>query len=143
MMVTETKKDWLDRIRDIFDNKIPFNQVLGLQLYSLDMDPPKIRFDMHDALIGNYIRGSLHGGVISAVIDVTGGLAAFMGHGQKILTEAPDLLAAVMASAISSGLPGQIQETLNTWQRGASGDYFLDTLHPELNKKIAFMVELG
>jgi uncharacterized protein (TIGR00369 family) len=91
MMATETKKDWLERIRDIFDNKIPFNKVLGLQVYSLDMDRPKIRFDMHDALIGNYIRGSLHGGVISAVIDVTGGLAAFMGLQKKLAGEPVDV----------------------------------------------------
>jgi uncharacterized protein (TIGR00369 family) len=91
MMATEAKNEWLERIRDIFDNKIPFNQVLGLQVYSLDMDRPKIRFDMHDALIGNYIRGSLHGGVISAVIDVTGGLAAFMGLQKKLAGEPVDV----------------------------------------------------
>ena len=38
---------------------------------------------MRDELIGNYTRGTLHGGVISSVIDVTGGLSAFMGIQQK------------------------------------------------------------
>lgn len=79
MLVTDEKREWLERIRDIFNNKIPFNQVLGLRVHALDTDRPKIRFDMHEALVGNYIKGSLHGGVVSAVIDVTGGLAAFMG----------------------------------------------------------------
>ena len=72
MSATEAKKEWLEGIRDIFNNKIAFNQVLGLQVHCLDMDRPTIRFDMREALVGNYIRGSLHGGVISAVIDVTG-----------------------------------------------------------------------
>ncbi|MGD9331229.1 MAG: thioesterase family protein [Desulfobacterales bacterium] len=87
MAANESPNEWSDRIRDMFDNKIPFNRVLGLRVHSLDMERPKIRFDMHDALVGNYIRGSLHGGVISAAIDVTGGLAAFMGLQKKIAAE--------------------------------------------------------
>ncbi len=78
---------WFEGIREIFDRKIPFNQVLGLKVHSLDMDRPKIRFDMRKALVGNYIKGSLHGGVISSVIDVTGGLAAFMGLQKKLSGE--------------------------------------------------------
>ena len=91
MASTEEKEEWLERIRDIFDNKIPFNKVLGLQVHSLNMERPKIRFAMHDALVGNYIRGSLHGGVISAVIDVTGGLSAFMGLQKKLAGEPLDI----------------------------------------------------
>jgi uncharacterized protein (TIGR00369 family) len=84
MPESEERMALTEKIRDIFDRKIPFNQVLGLRVHSLDMDRPKLRFDMRDALVGNYIRGSLHGGVISAVIDVTGGLAAFMGLQKKL-----------------------------------------------------------
>jgi uncharacterized protein (TIGR00369 family) len=91
MVSTEEKAEWLERIRDIFDNKIPFNKVLGLKVHSLNMERPKIRFAMHDALVGNYIRGSLHGGVISAVIDVTGGLSAFMGLQKKLAGEPLDI----------------------------------------------------
>lgn len=85
------KDDWHERIRDIFDNKIPFNRMLGLRVHSLEMDRPRIRFDMADALVGNYMRGSLHGGVISAVIDVTGGLAAFIGLQHKLSGEPLDV----------------------------------------------------
>ena len=46
---------------------------------------------MRDDLVGNYVRGSLHGGVISAVIDVTGGLAAFTSLHQKIEDEAREV----------------------------------------------------
>jgi uncharacterized protein (TIGR00369 family) len=91
MVSTEEKEEWIERIRDIFDNKIPFNKVLGLKVHSLSMERPKIRFAMHDALVGNYIRGSLHGGVISAVIDVTGGLSAFMGLQKKLAGEPLDI----------------------------------------------------
>jgi uncharacterized protein (TIGR00369 family) len=87
MASVDAKEEWLERIRDIFDHKIPFNKVLGLRVHALNMDRPKIRFAMHDALVGNYIRGTLHGGVISAVIDVTGGLSAFMGLQKKLAGE--------------------------------------------------------
>jgi uncharacterized protein (TIGR00369 family) len=39
---------------------------------------------MRDELMGNYERGMLHGGVISSVIDATGGLAAFMSIQEKM-----------------------------------------------------------
>jgi len=68
-----------DSIREIFEQKIPFNQILGLRVVSLNHEIARIRFDMTDALVGNYMRGSMHGGVISSVIDVAGGLAAFLG----------------------------------------------------------------
>ena len=37
-----------------------------------------IRFDYRDELVGNFVRGSLHGGVVSATLDLTGGLVAFL-----------------------------------------------------------------
>ena len=80
-------QNWREQIKDIFDHKIPFNRVLGLRVQSLDKDRSKIRFEMREDLVGNFIRGSLHGGVISAVIDVTGGLAAFMGLQSRLAGE--------------------------------------------------------
>ncbi len=74
-------------IREIFEQKIPFNKILGLRVISLDNEIARIRFDMSDALIGNYMRGSMHGGVISSVIDVAGGLSAFLGMQAKLPDE--------------------------------------------------------
>ena len=59
--------------------KIPFNQVLGLAVESLDFDRPSVKLTMRPELIGNFIRGSLHGGVISSTLDFMGGLVAFLG----------------------------------------------------------------
>ena len=82
-----TPVEWIEQIRDIFDNRLPFNRLLGLRVHSLDADRPSIRFDMRPDLVGNYIKGSLHGGVISSVIDVTGGLAAFLGLQKRLVSE--------------------------------------------------------
>lgn len=74
-------------INEIFNDKMPFNKVLGLKVKSIDFKRVELEFRMRDDLIGNYIRKTLHGGVISSVIDVTGGLAAFMGITEKRAAE--------------------------------------------------------
>ncbi|MFN4149061.1 MAG: thioesterase family protein [Rhodocyclaceae bacterium] len=71
-------------IRDSFNERMPFNRVLGIEVLSLHHDRPEVRFAMRPELVGNYVRNILHGGVISAVLDVTGGLVAFLGVQQKL-----------------------------------------------------------
>jgi uncharacterized protein (TIGR00369 family) len=65
-------------IHDVVD-QIPFNHVLGLKVESLNFDQPSVKLEMRPDLIGNFIRGSLHGGVISSTLDFMGGLVAFLG----------------------------------------------------------------
>jgi uncharacterized protein (TIGR00369 family) len=62
-------------IQRVFEQFIPFNRVLGLSVCSLDPKAPQLRFDMRPELVGNPVRQILHGGVISATLDVVGGLA--------------------------------------------------------------------
>jgi uncharacterized protein (TIGR00369 family) len=63
------------KLRRLFETAVPFNKVLGLKVESLDPQAPKLRFDMKPELIGNPRRQILHGGVISAVLDVAAGFA--------------------------------------------------------------------
>ena len=63
------------KIRRLFETSVPFNQVIGLKVHSLEPGAPKLRFDMKPELIGNPLRQILHGGVISAVLDVAAGFA--------------------------------------------------------------------
>lgn len=62
-------------IRDIFEQRITFNQVLGMKVVSFDPAGPTTRFEMRPELVGHYLYGRLHGGVISAVLDASGGFA--------------------------------------------------------------------
>jgi acyl-coenzyme A thioesterase PaaI-like protein len=73
----------LASIRASFVERMPFNKILGIDVLSLHHDRPELRFDMRPELVGNYTRNILHGGVISSVLDVTGGLVAFLGVQQK------------------------------------------------------------
>ena len=90
MQSNDKNEAMLSAIQTIFDEKIPFNHVLGLRVESMDQAGPKVRFSMKDELIGNFKRGTLHGGVISSVIDVTGGLVAFIGVQQYLAHETLD-----------------------------------------------------
>jgi len=53
---------------------LPFNRLLGLKVDYLRTDGAGFHFIMKDELIGNPVHGILHGGVISAVLDATGGM---------------------------------------------------------------------
>ena len=74
----EDKKIFDDFVRDMFEHKISFNEFLGFQVEKLDKSETLVGFDMRPELIGHYLHGRLHGGVISSVLDVVGGLAVMV-----------------------------------------------------------------
>ncbi len=55
----------------------PFIDLLGLTFERLDSGEILVKLPMRDELIGNLETGTVHGGAISAMLDVTGGLAVF------------------------------------------------------------------
>jgi len=67
-----------DGIRELVEERIPFNRLLGLHLDSADGGHASMRFDFKPDLVGNFHMQILHGGVIAAVLDVIGA-AAVMG----------------------------------------------------------------
>ncbi|SEM58138.1 uncharacterized domain 1-containing protein [Syntrophus gentianae] len=68
---------------ELINEKVPFHNVLGIKVKSMSFDRVQLLFKMRDEFIGNYFHGSLHGGVISSIIDVTGGYAAFLAAQKK------------------------------------------------------------
>ena len=65
-------------MRKVMEEHIAFNKLLGLKVESFDAAAPKLRFDMRPELVGNPARQILHGGVISATLDVAGGFAIML-----------------------------------------------------------------
>jgi uncharacterized protein (TIGR00369 family) len=65
----------LEIIGTVYEN-LPFNRLLGLKVAFIRVDEAGFSFPMRNELIGNTVHGILHGGVISAVLDTTGGLTA-------------------------------------------------------------------
>lgn len=88
----EQQQHLLDQITTLFENKITFNQFLGFKVERLDPEPICIRFAMRPELIGHFLYGRLHGGVISSVLDVAGGLSIMMGMARFHGSENPDLI---------------------------------------------------
>ena len=59
--------------------RIPFNQLLGIELSEMSTQSVCLHMPMKPELIGNFTQGILHGGVIATLIDVVGGAMAMIG----------------------------------------------------------------
>ena len=73
----------------LFEERIPFNHVLGLRIDTLAADGVAGHLAMRPDLIGHYAHQRLHGGVISATLDAMAGLAVMAAIGARHLDEAP------------------------------------------------------
>jgi uncharacterized protein (TIGR00369 family) len=62
-------------VQEVYES-LPFNRLLGLSVAFLKINEAGFSFPMQNDLIGNAIHGILHGGVISAELDATGGMTA-------------------------------------------------------------------
>ena len=64
----------LDHLKTIYEEQMPFNKYLGLKIDSLSTNGVVVKIDMRNELVGNFEKNILHGGVISAILDFTGGV---------------------------------------------------------------------
>lgn len=80
-------------LREMFEHRICFNEVLGLKVVSLDPAAPSLSFAMRPELVGHYLYGRLHGGVIAAALDTVGGFAAVVGIAEKYANETAEQVA--------------------------------------------------
>jgi uncharacterized protein (TIGR00369 family) len=110
----------LEIIHDLIIEKIPFNKVLGLTVESLNLDQASVRLPMRQELIGNFIRGSLHGGVISSTLDFMGGLVAFLSVLKTMQGQSVQVMAERFAKI------GTIDMRID-YLRPGLGDYFIAT----------------
>ncbi|MCU0762899.1 MAG: thioesterase family protein [Hydrogenophaga sp.] len=87
---TTFEPEFIQGLKSIFEEKIVFNQVLGLKITSLLPDRVAGRIDMKRELVGHYSHNRVHGGVISACLDAMGGLACMAAIGARHMDEAPE-----------------------------------------------------
>ena len=62
-------------LKNLFEEQIVFNKLMGLKLQALSATDARVSLAMRPELVGNFSEGRLHGGVISAALDTTGGIA--------------------------------------------------------------------
>ena len=79
--------DFVAGLKDIFEEKIVFNKLLGLKITSVAADRVTARIDMRHELIGHFSHNRIHGGAISAGLDAVGGLAVMAAIGARHLDE--------------------------------------------------------
>jgi uncharacterized protein (TIGR00369 family) len=82
--------EFVKGLKKIFEEKILFNQVLGLKITSLKPERVVGRIDMKKDLVGHFLYQRLHGGVISAGLDAMAGLAVMAAIGARHMDEAPE-----------------------------------------------------
>lgn len=78
-MTTSVQDQVLAAVAEVFDSKVPFHNLLGMDIKRYDIDGIEVVVDMKKELIGNIHQQILHGGVTATVLDVVGGLTAFSG----------------------------------------------------------------
>ena len=81
--------EFINGLKDIFEEKIVFNKLLGLKITSLTADRVTARIDMRHELVGHFSHNRIHGGAISAGLDAVGGLAVMAAMGARHLDEPP------------------------------------------------------
>ena len=81
--------EFIAGLKDIFEDKIVFNRVLGLKITELTPERARARIDMRNELVGHYSFNRVHGGVISAGLDAMGGLAVMAAIGARHMDETP------------------------------------------------------
>ena len=81
---------FIEGLRDIFEEKIVFNHLLGLKIVSLQPEYVEGRIEMKPDLVGHYAYNRIHGGVISAGLDGMGALAVMAAIGARHMDESPE-----------------------------------------------------
>jgi uncharacterized protein (TIGR00369 family) len=85
----EFEDEFVRGLKNIFEERIVFNRVLGLKIASLRAERVIGHIAMKNDLVGHYTFNRLHGGVISAGLDAMAGLAVMAAIGARHMDEAP------------------------------------------------------
>lgn len=88
-VLADFEPEFVTGLKDIFEEKIVFNKVLGLKITSLKPELVTARLYMKHDLVGHFGFNRVHGGVISAGLDAMGGLAVMAAIGARHMDEPP------------------------------------------------------
>lgn len=72
-----TQEQYFEGLRRFFEESIRFNAFLGMRVVRLEPGFAELRVPFRQELVGDPFRPSLHGGVVSSLVDTAGGIAAF------------------------------------------------------------------
>ncbi|MCW8832077.1 MAG: thioesterase family protein [Colwellia sp.] len=110
------------QLTEEWNNNMPFNQLLGLEITRFNAKKSEVRFVWQDKLIGNPMQKILHGGVTASALDLAGGTVA----AANIIEQ----LADVTPETVKQGLSKVGTIDLRTdFLRPGRGEQFIVTAH--------------
>jgi len=65
----------LELLKQIMEERIPFNRFLGVRVGRAEAGLARLELPFREELLGDWKRPALHGGVISMMADIAGGMA--------------------------------------------------------------------
>lgn len=77
--MTDDRLDELTRVTRVFHAMVPLNTAMGMILDEVGPGRGTIRMPWDERFLGDAVDGLVHGGVLTALLDATCGIAAFMG----------------------------------------------------------------
>ena len=72
----ETRNRIFSVLMNSYNTKMPFNKLIGIEVTELNLDRAVTEITSKGELYGNFVQKIMHGGVISSVIDLAGGIIA-------------------------------------------------------------------
>ena len=67
----------VEQLKSFFETLVPFNKFLGITVEQMGSGTCEMRAPYQEHFVGDPVRPSLHGGLISTLADAAGGLAVF------------------------------------------------------------------
>lgn len=119
----EFEAEFLEALTQMFEEKIVFNQVLGLKITSIRPEMVTARIDMKPELMGSFVHNRIHGGVVSAGLDAMAGLACMAAIGARHMDEPP-------------------QQRLNRFTKLGTIDLRVDYLRPAIGDHFELRAEV-
>lgn len=110
------------KLTEEWNNNMPFNQLLGLEITQFNAKKSEVRFAWQDKLIGNPMQKILHGGVTASALDLAGGTVA----AANIIEQLSDVTPETVMQSLSK--IGTI-DLRTDFLRPGRGEQFIVTAH--------------
>ena len=120
--LVDFEPEFIAGLREIYEEKILFNQWAGLKVESVKSTDILATLIMKPELVGHYAYHRIHGGVISAVLDAIGSMAVMAALGAKHMDES-------------------VAKRLERFARHSTIDLRIDFLRPGIGEKFTIHAE--
>jgi len=139
--------EMFEQLINFWNNSMPFNQLLGLNITRFDAKKSEIRFAWDDKLIGNPMQKILHGGVTASALDLAGGTVVAANVISKLSEITPEITQKCLSKVSTIDLrtdylrPGRGEEfivTSHLIRNGSKVAVARMEMHNELGEHIAF-----